>query len=109
MHAFQLEGNKAWDDLGNGIKRQVVIYDENTMLVKVKFETGSIGVLHQHSHVQISYVESGIFDYTIEDKVQRLKKGESCMIASNKIHGCVCVEEGVLLDVFNPMRKDFLK
>lgn len=109
MSLFRLSAEAIWKDLGNGVQRHIVSYDENVMLVKVKFETGAIGALHNHIHVQMSYVESGVFDYTIDGVTQRLKKGESCFVPSNKIHGCVCIEEGLLLDVFNPCRQDFLE
>ncbi|PBQ31363.1 cupin [Sphingobacteriaceae bacterium] len=107
MEAFHLT-NQTWTELGNGVKRQIVSYDENVMLVKVKFDSGAIGVLHQHPHVQMSYVESGVFEYTIDGAKQILRKGESCFVPSNKLHGCVCLETGILLDVFSPCRQDFL-
>lgn len=107
MDIFQFT-NDTWIDLGNGVQRQIVSYDENVMLVKVKFENGAVGILHQHPHVQMSYVESGIFEYTIAGVTQILRKGESCFVPSDKIHGCVCLEAGTLLDVFNPCRQDFL-
>ena len=30
-------------------------------------------------------------------------------VAPNLLHGCVCLEAGVLIDTFTPMREDFLK
>ena len=109
MDPFQLADNIEWQELGNGVKRKVMAYDENIMLVKVQFENGAIGALHKHPHVQISYVESGLFEYTIDNKTQLLKQGDNCYIASNLVHGCVCLETGTLLDVFNPYREDFVK
>ena len=41
-----------WIELGGGMKRQIMGYDENVMLVKVSFEKGSVGALHEHPHVQ---------------------------------------------------------
>jgi quercetin dioxygenase-like cupin family protein len=39
-------------DLGTGIQRQVYGYDDKIMLVKVRFEKGAIGELHEHPHAQ---------------------------------------------------------
>ena len=51
-----------WEDVGEGIQRKIMAYDEQIMLVKVKFETGGIGTLHKHPHSQITHVESGAFE-----------------------------------------------
>jgi quercetin dioxygenase-like cupin family protein len=35
--------------------------------------------------------------------------GDSIVVESGKVHGCACVKAGTLLDVFTPMREDFIK
>lgn len=91
-----------------GITRQIYGYDDNIMMVKVIFEKGAIGTPHTHIHSQTSYVVSGKFEVTVGDEVKVLKAGDGFYAAPNVKHGCVCLEEGVLIDVFSPMRKDFL-
>ncbi len=97
-----------WDDLGAGIKRKIMTYNDQMMLVKVAFEKGAIGVLHQHPHLQMSYIAEGRFEVTMGDSVKTLSKGDVFFALSNIIHGVVCLEEGLLIDVFNPAREDFL-
>ena len=98
-----------WDDLGGGLKRKIMSYDENLMMVKVSFEKGGIGSLHSHFHTQMSYVESGAFEITIGDKTEALKKGDAYYIPPNIIHGALCIEPGILVDIFTPLREDFVK
>ena len=98
-----------WEELGGGLKRKIMAYDDNLMMVKVAFEKGGVGALHSHFHTQMSYVESGVFEVTIGDKKQTLKKGDGYYIPSNIMHGAVCLEAGVLIDMFTPMREDFVK
>ena len=97
-----------WIDLGGGIKRKVMAHDSNMMIVKVAFESGGIGALHSHPHTQASYVVSGVFDITIDGKTQTLKGGDVYFVPSDLLHGAVCLEAGVLIDVFHPLREDFL-
>ena len=78
------------------------------MLVKVKFEKGAIGTLHQHIHTQSTYVVSGLFEITIEGEKKVLKPGDGFFVDPNLWHGAIAIEAGVLIDVFNPMRADFL-
>jgi quercetin dioxygenase-like cupin family protein len=105
---FQKENEIAWEDLGNGIQRQVFGYDERIMLVKAKFEKDAIGELHEHHHTQVTYVASGVFEMTIGDKVQIISAGDGYYVPPHVIHGCVCLEPGTLIDSFTPHREDFL-
>ena len=94
-------------DLGGGVTRRILSFDENLMSVEVAFETGSEGAVHTHPHTQCSYVLSGKFSYSVEDEAVILNPGDSIVVPSNLPHGTVCLEKGVLLDIFTPMRKDF--
>lgn len=96
-------------DLGGGVTRRILSYDENLMSVEVAFETGAVGAVHTHPHTQCSYVLSGRFSYSVEDESVELRPGDSIVVPSGLPHGTVCLEKGVLLDIFTPMRADFLK
>lgn len=106
---FQIEENIPVQNLGNGISRQLFGYDNNIMLVKAMFEKGAVGELHQHIHAQVTYVESGVFELTIGNEKKLIKKGDGYYVPPNVVHGCVCKEPGMLIDVFSPHREDFLK
>jgi hypothetical protein len=99
----------SWEILNDKVKRKIMSYEQSLMLVKVAFEAGGIGPLHQHDHVQISHVEAGVFEVEIDGVKKVLKAGDSFHIPSNMMHGAVCIEEGVLIDVFSPMREDFVQ
>jgi quercetin dioxygenase-like cupin family protein len=105
---FQVGEDIPWVNAAPGIQRQVYGYDERIMLVKVKFEKGALGAVHKHYHVQVSYVESGEFEITIGDEKKTLNAGDGFHVPSDTLHGCLCLEAGVLIDVFSPHRGDFL-
>jgi len=98
----------AWEETGPGMKRKIMAYDERLMVVKVAFEKGAVGSLHHHHHTQITHIESGEFEVEIGGEKKILKKGDAFYIPPNVVHGAVCLEEGVLIDVFSPMREDFV-
>jgi quercetin dioxygenase-like cupin family protein len=106
--AFVLSTEVEVENLGGGIKRQILGHDESLMVVKVWFEEGSIGYVHKHPHTQVTYVESGEFEVQVDDRKQILKAGDSFYIAPHLEHGAVCKKAGVLIDTFSPYRKDFL-
>ncbi len=97
-----------WETIDPKIKRKIMSYNEDLMLVKVAFQKGGIGATHKHPHLQISYIASGIFEIMVDGETKILKEGDVYFIPSNLNHGAVCIEDGMLIDVFNPMREDFL-
>lgn len=105
---FQQEGETQWEAAGEGVQRQVFGYDDKLMLVKVKFESGAVGSMHSHPHSQASYVESGVFELTIGDAKKVLRKGDGYYVPPFVEHGAVCLEAGMLVDSFSPMRWDFV-
>ena len=93
---YQIAADIQWECAGDGIVRQIMGYDEHLMIVKVKFN-------------QSTYVASGCFEVTIGEEKKVLKAGDGYYVAPNLPHGCVCLEAGVLIDTFTPMREDFLE
>ena len=108
MNTLVRDSDVPWTDLGGGIKRKVMAHDANMMIVKVGFEAGGIGALHSHPHTQASFVASGRFEITIDGKTKLLQTGDVYFVPSDLVHGAVCLEAGELIDVFNPLREDFL-
>ncbi len=96
------------EEVGEGLKRQLLGFDERIMMARVWFEEGAVGEVHQHEHAQVSFVESGAFDVYIDGNERRLNAGDGFYIHPNTDHGAVCRKAGVLIDVFSPVREDFL-
>ncbi len=95
-------------DLGGGVSRQILGYNDQLMMVKVLFKEGAVGAMHSHVHTQATYCPEGVFEFTIGGEARIIGKGDSLYIPSDVVHGVVCKQEGVLIDTFSPMRVDFL-
>jgi len=93
---------------GEGVTRQVLCENADLMTVKFAFEKGGVGAAHHHVHIQSTYVLSGKFRFTVDGIDKELSAGDSLMIPSNAVHGCVALEAGSLIDTFTPRRDDFL-
>jgi quercetin dioxygenase-like cupin family protein len=97
-----------WEILDDFCKRKIMAFNDGLMIVKVHFKKGGIGAIHQHIHTQGSYVESGVFEVIIAGEKKILKQGDVFFIPPSTDHGVVALEEGILVDSFNPMREDFI-
>lgn len=76
---FMYEKDMEWEPAGQGATRQIVGYNEDIMMVKVKFEKGGVGTTHTHKHTQVTYVVSGAFEFTIGDEKKVVKAGDAIM------------------------------
>lgn len=91
-----------WEVVGEG-------YDDTIMMVNVLFEKGSIGTPHEHYHSQVTNVAKGAFEVTIGGVTKVMKQGDCFYIPPHVVHGVVCLEDGLLIDVFSPIREDFMQ
>ena len=98
-----------WEPAGEGVTRQIMGYNDNMMMVKVKFEKGAAGTPHTHPHTQTTYVASGVFEFTTDGETRIVRAGDGVYMKPGAEHGCVCLEAGILIDTFSPIRQDFLK
>ena len=65
-------------------------------------------IAFKRAHTQISYIKSGSFEFTIEGEKRIVREGDTLLKTDGVEHGCVCLEEGIVLDAFSPYRKDFV-
>ena len=93
---------------GPGVCRKILAYTDELMCVENHFEKGGVGALHSHPHTQITYVVSGVFEFEIDGVKKTVTAGDTMLKKDGVVHGCVCLEKGILLDVFTPMRQDFV-
>lgn len=98
----------AWEDRGGGVRRKVMAYGDELMGVYVEFKRHAIGALHSHPHVQISYIQSGSFNVHIGAESRVLGAGDFYYIPPHVVHGVEALDDSILIDVFTPMREDFV-
>lgn len=110
MKTFFINDETPWEALGNGIKRKIMTWSDELMMVAVHFDQGAVGVAHQHDiHDQIAYVAAGSFEVEIDGVKRVLKTGDAYRAVKNEMHGVVSLEQdSVLIDTFSPKRADFL-
>ena len=105
---YILTENMEWEELGGGVSRKFLGFDNQIMMVLVKFETGALGSPHSHFNTQATYCVSGKFEFEIDGEKQIVKGGDGVYIEPNLLHSALCLEEGMLIDTFSPVREDFL-
>lgn len=106
MFVFNSESNST--PCEPGVIRKVLCYSDELMMCEISFEKGAKGNVHSHEHLQITYIAKGKFEFTVGEETKIVCQGDSVYMPSDEVHYVTCLEDGVLVDVFNPKRKDFL-
>lgn len=92
-----------------GAERRVLSHGGRMMVVEFRFPAGVTAPVHHHPHEQVGYVVSGELDLLMEgQQTRRLGAGASYYVPPGVPHGVVIHTPTVLVDVFTPVREDFL-
>jgi quercetin dioxygenase-like cupin family protein len=97
------------EKLADGIERRMIIGDK-LMACRLHFQPHVVTPVHTHTHEQMTFVLQGKVKFTIEGADRIVSAGDVLHFASNTPHGATMLdEEVVLIDVFTPLREEFLK
>ena len=89
------------------ISRKIVTGDK-AMVAQVFLKKDAVVPEHHHESEQITYILEGALKFEIEGKEIIVRKGEVLSIPSNVSHRAVALEDTVDLDIFSPIRTDWL-
>ncbi len=91
-----------------GVSLDSLAVGEKSMVSKMNYVVGNFATLHQHPHEQSGYVISGKYRMTVDGKEYVLNPGDSYAIPGNVPHAFEVLEAGEVIDVFTPVREDYL-
>jgi quercetin dioxygenase-like cupin family protein len=90
-----------------GLRRQVMTFTDNMMLVRHRMEKGWVGAKHQHPHEQMVYILSGKIQFESPDGTFVVGPGDSFIVRGNIDHQASALEDSEVLDIFTPYREDY--
>ena len=92
-----------------GIERRMVV-GQALMACRLHFAPYTVTAVHTHPHEQMTMVLQGRVRFTIEGRELIVSAGGVVHFPSNVEHGATMLEEDVVLvDIFTPVREDFLQ
>jgi len=96
------------EHIAPGIERQM-IYGDRLMICRLRFAPNIVTPAHDHPHEQMTIVEQGRVLFTIGDDQRTAQAGDVLHFPPGAWHGATMLdEEVVLIDIFSPIREDFL-
>ncbi len=92
-----------------GIAMKTLVHGEKTLFSEFKLTKGHALPKHSHPHEQTGYLVSGAIDLTIGAETFRARPGDAWCIPGGVEHGAYVIEDTVAIEVFSPVREDYLK
>ena len=91
-----------------GVRRKTLCFGSETLMTEFRLDGGYDLPRHAHPHEQTGYLVSGRLRFTIGDDTRDLSPGDIWCIAGAVEHGAHVLEDAVAVEVFSPLREDFL-
>jgi quercetin dioxygenase-like cupin family protein len=97
------------EQTAHGIERQMIV-GENMMVCRFKFAPFVVTAEHSHPHEQITFVAQGTVKFIVSGEERIVSAGDILHFPPHNRHGATMLdEEVILIDIFSPIREDFLK
>ncbi|MFA7403424.1 MAG: cupin domain-containing protein [Pelobacteraceae bacterium] len=105
---FRKFSSDGYKQVLEGIEQKTLAYGDKTLMVEFRLQQGAALPLHSHPHEQTGYLVAGRLRLTVGENSHDVLPGDSWCIAGNVPHCAECVEEAVAIEVFSPVREDYL-
>lgn len=105
--------NYRWDEVAKQqldplVTRQA-IHGEAMTVGRFEILKGGGVAVHSHPNEQISMVQKGRVKFVLDGRESILGEGETLHIPANVPHSAEAMEDCLVLDLFSPPRKDWMK
>ncbi|MHB9094270.1 MAG: cupin domain-containing protein [Eubacteriales bacterium] len=92
----------------DGIERKTLVFGENTLMAEFRLKKEKLIPAHKHPHEQTGYLVSGRIMLIIAGREFEIRPGDSWSIPGDMEHGVRVLEDSIAVEVFAPVREDYL-
>lgn len=105
---FQKHSEKGYTVAIPGISQKTLVYGERSLMTEFLLKKGSELPKHSHPHEQTGFLVTGRIRLSIGTQEYDVMPGDSWCIPSSVEHGAEILEDSVAIEVFSPVREDYL-
>lgn len=106
---FGINSENGYTGLIDGIRIKTIVYGKDSLMSEFLLRKGSQLPEHEHVHEQTGYLVSGEMRLFIGGSSREVLSGDSWSIPSSVKHRADVIEDSVAIEVFAPLREDYLK
>ncbi len=105
---FQKGNEEGYKELMEKAKMKTLVHGEKTLLAEFRLAKGATVPFHDHPHEQTGYLIAGRLDFIAGEEKFTAEPGDSWCIPGNLGHSAEAKEDSVAIEVFSPVREDYL-
>ncbi len=105
---FTKSHDDGWVKMLDGVYRQTLEHGDNTLLIKARFDAGAEIPTHSHPHEQTGTLIRGLLEFVIDGETLRTEPGDTWCIPGGVEHSARALEDALVVEVFSPVREDYL-
>ncbi len=91
-----------------GIDRKTLVHGDKTLMTEFVLRKGAVLPRHSHPHEQTGYLVRGRILLSVGKEEHEAQAGDSWCIPGGVEHGATALEDAVAIEVFSPVREDYL-
>ena len=105
---FRKAGVDGYREVLEGVRLKTMAHGERTLLGEFRLGKGATVPAHNHPHEQTGYLVSGRLSFIIDGGEQVAEAGDAWCIAGGVEHAAEALEDSVVVEVFSPVREEYL-
>ncbi len=105
---FNPHDDHGYTELLPGIRQKTRVFGANTLMAEFLLSRGSTLPVHAHPYEQTGYLIKGQLRLRIGEQELEVRPGDAWCIPLNVEHGAQVLEDSVAIEVFSPVREDYL-
>jgi quercetin dioxygenase-like cupin family protein len=105
---FTKKDTRNFHPLISGVTMRPLAWEQNTLLCEFKLEKGAKLPAHHHPYEQTGHLVSGKMNFRIDNTWHLAEPGDSWSIPENVEHEVEVIENVVVIELFSPIRPDYL-
>ena len=105
---FYKNDDRGYKKVLEGIELKTLVHGKKTLFAEFRLLKGSNLPRHSHPHEQTGYLVSGHMRLSIGEETFEAEPGDSWCIPGDVEHGARILADSVAVEVFSPVREDYL-
>jgi quercetin dioxygenase-like cupin family protein len=98
----------AREPLNDLITRQM-LHGERMTIARLELRKGATVPMHSHANEQISMIAAGVLQFDVDGTQAVVQAGEMLHLPGGVPHSVLALEDSVAIDVFSPVREDWIR
>ncbi len=91
-----------------GVRQKTIAYGARTLMTEFRIARGGQIPSHRHDQEQTGYVVTGNIRLRVGAAERACLPGDAWCIPGGVLHAAEALEDTVVIEVFSPVRKDYL-